>query len=439
MSADARARTHGRTLVRLAAIAAGLCVAVLLAEIGVRISARVAGRPFDPLAAAQRIGKLRSNLVDAAPRANAIDENALRSARAKGQILHPYFGYDFEGYFDTFAPEIGYFRSQDAVATYDVLILGGSVAMNFVPDGVERLRAALRADPELAQRTIRVWGQGRAAQKAPQQALVLQFLLAAGAKPDAVISLDGFNEVAVGLQNERQGVAGTYPCASIWLGLAGAASAEPLGLERALELRRRQLAVIDAAEDYARWGLQRSALASWLGTARVERLLAHVGDADLGYALAVAESDAFSALRGPFVGSGESADDALCVTRLVRAWRENVRTLHALCAARGIDFLDALQPTALIEGSKPLDEAERSRTDAIEAWRAGVALGYPELVLACRELDLAGVPCCDATRVFAETREAVYVDSCHVDAHGYELLGERIGSALVEARARKPR
>ncbi|MCK6448430.1 MAG: hypothetical protein L6Q99_18730 [Planctomycetes bacterium] len=418
---------------RIVAVLVGLVGALALAELGTRILLAVRGKPYDAAAAAERIGTLHSGLVDAVPNARRVDAAETANARSQGQVLHPYFGYDFDGYFDALAVELQYYRSQTAQDTYDVMVLGGSVAMNFAQSGIEKLVAELRKDPELANRRIQITKHGRAAHKAPQAWLVLQFMLCAGAKPDAVITLDGFNEVAVGLQNVRQSVAATYPCANVWIALAGAVASDGESLDAALTLRERQLAVIDGAETYARFGLERSALASWIATARIERLGNAATEAAAELQRAVGGATTFRALAGRF----EPATDADTVRVLVRAWRESAISLHALCENRGIDFLEILQPTALLADSKPLTQRERESAVADESWRVAVDLGYPELLRVGRELAERGVPFLDATRVFANTEETLYYDTCHFRERGYELLAVEIGRAFVAERAKR--
>jgi hypothetical protein len=422
-----------RRFVRVAAVVIGLCFAPVVAEVGARIVLAVDGQPFDSDAATRRVATLHSSLVDAAPRAQPIAQEAMRAVRSQGQILHPYFGWDFVGYYETLATELQYYSGAEADETYDVMILGGSVAMNLLPDGVEALTAELRKDPALADRKIQILGHGRAAHKSPQQTMVLQFLLCAGAKPDAVIALDGFNEVAVALQNARQGVAVVYPCASIWIALAGGGAGDPAVLGRALDVRERQLAVVDATEQFARLGLGRSAVTSWLATKRIDRLRDSAGAAAAAFESTVASSQTFDTFAGP----KEDLDDAGHVERCVGLWREDARSLHALCTARGIDFLEVLQPAAIFEGSKPLSDEERLLATAIDAWQTAVTLGYPRLREVGAAFGAEGIPFFDATPVFADTTASVYIDACHVNRLGYEILGRAIGSAFVAARAKR--
>lgn len=422
-----------RRLVPLLALLVGLVIALALAEVGTRVVLAARGAPFDSDVAAEHIGTLHSSLVDAVPTARRVHEAQAANARSQGQVLHPYFGYDFDGYFDTLPAELQYYRSAKAQETYDVVVLGGSVAMNLSPSGISALVTELRKDPELTKRRIQVVRHGRAAHKAPQPWLVLQFLLCAGTKPDAVIALDGFNEVAVGLQNVRQSVAGIYPCANVWMALAGAVASDGEALNASLTVRERQLAVVEAAESYQRLGLQRSALASWLATARIERLRTAASDAVVELQRTVATAQNFQALAGPF----ESVDDEHALAELVRTWRESAISLHALCETRGIDFLEVLQPTALLAGSKPLTQRERESAVADESWRVAVERGYPELRRVGRELADRGVPFLDATQVFAESEENLYYDTCHFRDAGYDLLATEIGRALVATRAKR--
>ena len=69
---------------------------------------------------------------------------------------------------------------------------------------------------------------------------------------------------------------------------------------------------------------------------------------------------------------------------------------------------------------------------ASEAWLEGVALGYPRLRVAGKALQERGVAFLDASGVFRNVEETLYIDACHFDARGNELLAQQIGEKLAE-------
>jgi hypothetical protein len=95
---------------------------------------------------------------------------------------------------------------------YVIAILGGSVAAEFYLSGREALTAQLRDRGRLEERNIRFVSIALGGMKQPQQLLALSYFLALGASFDAVINLDGFNEMVLPLaENAASGVNPFYP------------------------------------------------------------------------------------------------------------------------------------------------------------------------------------------------------------------------------------
>ena len=82
--------------------------------------------------------------------------------------------------------------------------------------------------------------------------------------------------------------------------------------------------------------------------------------------------------------------------------------------------------------AKPITDLEAQRGRAREEWLEGGALGYPPLRAAGQELGERGVAFLDASGVFRDVEETLYIDACHFDARGNELLAQQIGAKLAE-------
>ena len=80
----------------------------------------------------------------------------------------------------------------------------------------QRFEALLEADPRFDGRTIAVVGQGRSGFKQPQQVALVNWMLGLGHPIDAVINIDGFNEVAFGMANARDATHPLFP----WVGFS---------------------------------------------------------------------------------------------------------------------------------------------------------------------------------------------------------------------------
>ena len=115
-------------------------------------------------------------------------------------------------------------------------------------------------------------------------------------------------------------------------------------------------------------------------------------------------------------------------------WKRASLQLDEVRRANGIVYIHCLQPNQYLPGSKPMERAEKLQT--IAGGHPGqrfVEEGYPRLQSRGTELRAAGERFYDLTGIFADHPEATYRDTCcHMNQHGYELIGSRIG-AIVRA------
>ena len=251
---------------------------------------------------------------------------------------------------------------------------------------------------------------------------------------DAVLLLDGFNDVALAFnQNKFKRAAIAYPYD--WeRHLGPGASHEDqrrVGLVVALGAARSELAGAFQERRLGRsaagsllWRVLDRALAARLQQARAD--LGQPAPGQLGYRE-----------LGPLQ---EFADDAR-MREVARVWADSSRAMAVLCAGSGIRFHHFLQPNQYDRGSKPLTTEERRvafREDS--AFRAPIELGYPVLRAEAAKLAAAGVPFTDLSGLFAHTPEALYVDDCcHVSPRGNALLGAAMGERLAAQWAPAPR
>ncbi|HVS66608.1 MAG TPA: hypothetical protein VMT85_24250 [Thermoanaerobaculia bacterium] len=363
---------------------------------------------------------------------------ARRLSRAGGStVLHPFLGYVPEPALETASNAGGLgdliaagsevesllTRSPEALV---VAVFGGSVANVLATEHRDLLRSALEGLARDSSRELEIVSVASGGYKQPQQLMALNYLLVLGASFDVVIELDGFNEVALPpAELSRWGVFPLYP--RNWPLRAAA-------LEPSLVRERATLALLE--ERRSRWmrSFDRPPLSLsflghriWrMGDERIERRLADrqvaLLDRDLGL-------EGYQT-TGPRPPRSEGAQ----LEVIVRAWSEASESMAALCAARGIWYVHLLQPNQYVDGSKPLTPRER-RTAFREdhRYRPGVVAGYPKMREACERLRQRGIPCHDATDLFAQVDETVYVDDCcHLNARGNELLAVAIARALED-------
>ncbi len=343
--------------------------------------------------------------------------------------LHPYLGFVYDPALQPAEVNALGFRGDDPLAdpgrdAFVVAIFGGSVAMQLPAGMLERKLAARRGDG----RPVVVRNLGMTGYKQPQQLLALALLLSLGARFDAVVNLDGFNEVVLPVQeNLRAGIHPAWP--RRWQVFAlGSFDERVVGpIARTGELQ--------AAA--ARWQglaghplLGRSRFVLVLANAMLQRRLEELQALDEELRNLLAGSDAYRVSGPPLA----ARDAPALLPELVRLWAESSQQMARLCAANEIAYWHFLQPNQHVEGSKPL--TERERIEAVgprdRGYREAATAGYALLVAKGRELARAGLPFVDLTPVFRGETETVYVDTCcHFNERGYEHVTDAIAERLA--------
>ncbi len=346
------------------------------------------------------------------------------------RALHPFFGSEAQR--DP-GRVLEYFSTTPSDEAFEVLFVGGSVAMLFCVHAGEELEAALAADPRLAGKKVKLLRGAHAAYKQPQQLNKVAYLFAHGYKPDVVVNLDGFNELAYGLQNGLTGTYPLYPAPAVWGGLLwGRSDADPVILEGRNQLRELTLEyrkVLDRAHE---WNLMNFAISGLfvskqLGSTQRER--AALQDALIGHQSQGAPEE-FRTSSRELRGDLYAPDEAAIVDLSVQSWIQCSISLNAICKARGVQYLHALQPTLWDEGAKPVVRRELKFPGPAE-FRRAVALGYPKLREAIPKLEAAGVSMLDLSMNFSEVHEPLYFDYCHFREKGANLLVEDLAGGVL--------
>jgi hypothetical protein len=237
-------------------------------------------------------------------------------------VLNPYWGSEEDS--DS-GGVIAHFQSGWQRDDYTILITGGSVAALFAGTQAEALRAAIAHDPGLAGRRIVILNGAHAAYKQPQLLNRVALLLALGCRIDAVVAIDGFNEVTGPLDNHREGRHPAWPGAPTW----------SAALPDAMASSRERIAALDelyAIRDSAAWivdtslnlGLHRSAV---LGHVAVHRLNA-LGSRRFKLQAVVSQVDPRNTERElreeagpPFRGDQTAAWRSACASGASARWR----------------------------------------------------------------------------------------------------------------------
>ncbi len=365
-----------------------------------------------------------------------------------GNIAHPYIGvaYDPEthpglhdGEFHVPINTLGFpdndqplqQRSHDR---FLIAIVGGSCAFHLSVQGEATLREHLEDHPLLAGRNVTIINLAAPTFKQPQQVMALNYVMALGAEFDAVLNLDGLNELALARDTADAGVFAAYP--RMWMYRVARSTSNALlpEVERLNSLLAQR---IELARRACRSPFRRSSLANvwWMFRDRrlgrqLQTVSQHLHDAHQRHGHNYE-------LAGP---RQTTPDDETFCRQLADLWRNSSLLLHALCESRGTIYLHALQPNQYVPHSKPMGEEERETAiDDSTVYSKSVRHGYPLLQKRGRELSRQGVRFVDLTRLFEDIDQPIYIDSCcHYNQVGNRLLAERLAQELLAERARNP-
>jgi hypothetical protein len=415
------------SLKRIAIALTSLLAAPLALEFGYRAWIRAGGHRYSTSSARSEIDLVLS------PMRNARQGELPRGEEDQilVQALHPYCGVESK-------PRSEWTRSAEefskrSEAEYTILVLGGSVAGIFAGRGTQHLTETVRADPRSAGRSVRCINQGRAGFKQPQQLMLLGYFFARGIRPDMVLEIDGFNEVALGHDNRAHGLHPLYPYFVPWARLASSGAISPELLDAQLATWSEWRGAERLASSASASPLLHSSLLGRWTIWRLRRMRTRWIAAQRNYMELLAAGVGDEPWRGPpFDGSLDSA-----LELVASGWKEASRGMREECAERGIAYLHVLQPTLHDEGSKPVTEEEMRVGTMVETWRRGVVAGYPLLRKAGEELRAEGVEFLDLSRAFSDVEQSLYDDCCHFGDRGNEILAERIAEVVLAALERE--
>lgn len=387
-------------------------------------------------ASPSRLAELRAAAgQEAAARASGEvrgERHAALGAYFPGIVIHPFLGYvlDPSGKQGLPVSPEGFSRLRreppPADQRFTVGLFGGSMAMLLCHEGWEVLARELGQLPQAQGKRLWLECYALGGYKQPQSLLALDYALARGERFDLVLTLDGFNEVALPTaENLKMGVNPFYPRS--WQILASPVL-PPRVLRVAGEityLERRRASWAGLCDGALSW----SSVCHVVWQAGDRRFSRRVGELDQQI-LAKRPSRRSFAVRGPrfpFRRRGPKT-----YGELVAMWSRSAELMAEICRARDIPYFHFLQPNQYLAGSKPMGEAERKVAfDPNHPYRPAVERGYPLLVAAGRRLAASGVRFHDLTWTFATIEEPLYFDGCcHVNAHGSQIMARDMAARI---------
>ena len=310
-------------------------------------------------------------------------------------------------------------------------ITGGSVAMQLSWMGAATLSERLEADPAFAGKQVKFVRLALSGYKQPQQLMAMNYLLALGGELDYLINIDGYNELALSVEeNYVHQTSMAYP--RMWdhrLQDVVDPRLSSVSAQLLILRGRRQTLASLVARSWLRHS--RTANYLWLHTDRwLQRRQYALGNQVRIHQETHGHSFARS---GP---ANSVADENAAVKEAIQLWARCSRQLHQVCQANDIRYLHVVQPNRHHAGSKPLNEQEQSQCMATNRATARlIESAYPLVVAAGKRLRDEAIPVCDLTQLFAAETDTIYSDCCcHFNQRGNILLAEAIAEALLKDR-----
>jgi len=368
-----------------------------------------------------------------APAANPAPVEPFSSGDVR-PLLHPYFGFVYGAPTDpgadrsfyvnnhSFVQDRGYVERHPGCCEFPVTrrapdevivgIFGGSVAgaVAVTAQQDDLLARLLAAAPAFAGKRIRVLNFAVGAHKQPQQLAILAYYLSIGQKLDAVIDIDGFNEVRVGDDNATAGVAPSFP-GTTWRKLTQFVDEQAT--------RPRADTLLAAWHTVAARDWERSAQSCGFGACYlVARTIAawHRHGATMPPA---APRDARARTFFTIYPAPATGDAA--VEQVADNWATSEILMHRLLAAQSTPFVVMLQPSRWYRPAAPLPavglQASNPRLARI------VPPGYRALIARMPALRAQGVSVLDETALFDHLGADVYADvTAHFVAVGNKMM-----------------
>lgn len=347
-------------------------------------------------------------------------------------VLHPYFGYvyttrDGSRRFQSFHLNNHYFVQDRGYAErhsgccdfpyrkrsadeFVIGIFGGSVAnaVAVTAQFNDFLPKLLAESPSFANRRVTVLSFAVGGHKQPQQLEILSYYLSLGQMFDAVVNIDGFNEIGAAATNASNRFAVSYPNAHIWGTIPNFLDSQ---------------AVVPSAAAlssvYHRLGAARSANAMsqcWLTLCYLWHRAEGMWHASQAGATSKATASYFAIEPARAEDWAEATADQ---------WARSVGLMHAQLDALHIPFVEVIQPNIWFRATPYTGKPASHNKSEVEK-------GYPALLARVPQLRARHVDVIDATAMFDSRTDVYSDDCCHFNEAGNQEIVRRVAKWLVD-------
>ncbi|RKZ41639.1 MAG: hypothetical protein DRQ49_04405 [Gammaproteobacteria bacterium] len=311
-----------------------------------------------------------------------------------------------------------------------IAVVGGSVAEIFANITEKFLEQYLREKFGFDKKLVLV-NLATGGYKQPQQLFHVQYALLAGFEFDAVLNIDGFNDLALANDNINNQINPIFP-SGFHIGLMSKTQmTNQLDFQTAkhlyahYSLYETELSVLSFTQSFP---FKYSIFFNLLGELWTKRSLIEIKKTE--YKLTFETQKTMSnEFRGPLF-QNQNGNPYEVVANI---WQQASTMLYAICQANRLIYIHVLQPNQYVEGSKPLSDKEKKMAfDPNLGWGIAAREGYTHLISKGEQLSKDGIPFYDLSMIFKDSTEDLYTDiCCHFNTNGNVIMGKNIAEILL--------
>lgn len=361
--------------------------------------------------------------------------------------FHPFFGFiqnpspDFRPGFKVnnygFISPYDYPFKKTKKNQFVIGIFGGSVASDYSIFQIQNkiLPQYLKQVPGLQDKEFVILSFATGGYKQPQQLLILNYFLALGQELDLVVNIDGFNEVALSNLNNKNQINLAMPSIQHISPLTSLAnnSLSIKAMQATIRIKENKARINEGLES-----LQHCSLAACdaLTSVYVQNLVNNYRKDVIAFEKERSKKQQDDEGSVVFINKNKSIlEDSAAFEQMAWNWAKSSIFMHKVLSASNVPYFHVLQPNQYYQTKRVFGEAEkRIAFNKDTPYSKAVELGYPAILGKFPNLQKNNVNILNGVKVFDQTKDAVYVDSCcHYNQAGKLIFSNYVGSSILES------
>lgn len=301
-------------------------------------------------------------------------------------------------------------------------IFGGSVAYHFALSAIDEktkvFKKLIQQNNENGFETVFL-NFASGGLKQPQQMLALAYFLSIGQKFDAVINIDGFNEVYVSwINTELSRIDSSMPCGQFLYGIMNSSFFNILRENQVSSLSIRTAQMFNKLDSY--------------GISATIRAVSNVLNTNVNLKIKsisqeLSQNQGLKNMQYPIQVIKTEKSFLESIPGIVEVWSTSSLIMHNLCLQNDILYIHCLQPNQYYRTSRSFTEQELKEYNVLGADSVPLAKIVPQVYHEMKnqsvKLVKSGVKFVDGTLALDKNPNTVYIDwACHLNDHGNESL-----------------